>query len=270
MTPTILDTIIENKRHELAAVMSARPLDPLRRDAEAAPPPRDFHRAVIGPAGAEGIRLIAEIKKASPSAGLIRADFDPVAIGRTYETAGASALSILTDSVYFHGRLAFIAAVKQRVSIPILRKDFIIDPYQVFESRAAGADAVLLIAAVLTPGEIGALATLSHQLGMSTLIEVHNEAELRGVLPFVGSDRKTLLGINNRDLKIQKTNLDTTRRLAALLAPGTPFVAESGIASRNDALTVQRHGATAMLVGEALMRAPDIARETRLLLGHPA
>ncbi|MBX3394243.1 MAG: indole-3-glycerol phosphate synthase TrpC [Phycisphaerae bacterium] len=270
MAATILDTIIENKRRELAGTMSARPLDQVRRDALTAAPSRDFHRAVFGPAAADDIRLIAEIKKASPSAGMIREDFDPVAIGRAYETAGASALSILTDRAYFRGDVAFIEAVKRSVSIPVLQKDFIVDPYQIFESRAAGADAVLLIASVLSPPEIDALSAISHQLGMSTLIEVHNEAELRAVLPFIGAARRNLLGINNRDLKIQKTDLDTTRRLAALVPPGTPFVAESGIASREDVLTVQQHGAAAMLVGEVLMRARDIAHETRVLLGRPA
>lgn len=269
MVGTILEKIVETKRRDLIAARRERPLEHVRQNAGAAAPCRNFYDALVAPqlSAHNGIRLIAEVKKASPSAGVIRADFDAIATGEAYQSGGASALSILTDRQYFLGDLSYIDLVRTPVSLPILRKDFIIDEYQVYESRAAGADAILLIAAILTPDEMKSWSALSFELGMSTLIEVHDERELQTVLPMIKPDRRTLLGINNRDLKIQRTSLDTTRRLAELLPAGTPFVTESGIHSREDAVFMQSLGATAMLVGESLMRKENIRDATRELLG---
>ncbi len=265
MSGTILEKIVETKRGEVAEARRSRPLAEMEAAMARADPARDFLGAVTGAAGS--IRLIAEIKKRSPSAGLIRKDFDPVAVARVYESAGAAALSVLTDATYFSGELAFIAAVKEAVGPPVLRKDFIIDEYQVYESRAAGADAILLIAAILSPSQIQSFGALAHQMGMTTLVEVHNENELGTVTPLLGHGR-TILGINNRDLMLQRIDLDTTRRLATLLPPNTPFVAESGIATRADVEMMQGSGAVAVLIGETLMRTNDIAGKIRELFGY--
>lgn len=269
MTGTILDQIVETKRREVDAARRDRPLSELMPRVEAAAPPRDFYSALVDqPSNPGPIRLIAEVKKASPSAGLIRADFDPVAIAETYEKAGAAALSVLTDRTYFQGELSFIELVKQAVKLPVLRKDFVLDEYQVFESRAAGADAILLIAAIVSPIDIAHWSGLAFEMGMSTLVEVHNEAELSAVLPCIRAERRCLLGVNNRDLAKQKTSLDVSRHLGSILPAGLPFVAESGIATREDVVAVESYGARAMLVGESLMRAPDIGAKTQKLLGH--
>lgn len=262
MNGTILEKIVETKRGEVAEARRGRPLAALEAAMANLAPARDFLGAVTGTS--DRIRLIAEIKKRSPSAGLIREDFDPVALARIYESAGAAALSVLTDANYFSGALGFIAAVKEAVQLPVLRKDFIVDEYQVYESRAAGADAVLLIAAILTSDQIRSYAALARRLGMTTLVEVHNEDELGAVAPLLSHDR-TILGVNNRDLKRQQINLEITRRLAARLPLNTPFVAESGIATRADVECMRASGATAILIGETLMRADDIAGKIREL-----
>ncbi len=264
MNGTILDRIVETKRGEVAERKRQRPIEALRSAIAAASPTRDFYAAITQRAG--GIRLIAEVKKASPSAGLIREDFDPAAIARVYESAGASAVSVLTDAPYFQGELSFVAAVKDAVSLTVLRKDFIIDAYQVFESRAAGADAVLLIAAVLAPEQIDAWSRQADALGMSSLIEVHNAAELEAVRAFAEPARRAILGINNRNLHTQTTDLNTTQQLAARLDPDSPFVTESGIKTRQDVEFAMNCGASAMLVGETLMRRPDPAAKIRELL----
>jgi indole-3-glycerol phosphate synthase len=266
---TILEKIVETKRREVAAAKSSRPTETLRHDAEIAASARDFYSAVtpLNKTPEAPIRLIAEIKKASPSAGLIRADFDPVALAEAYESGGASALSVLTDRTYFQGDLSLIELVKQAVRMPVLRKDFIIDSYQIYESRVAGADAILLIAAILPAKQLDEWSQIAFELGMSTLIEVHDEKELKGVLPIIDPERRTILGINNRDLKAQTTDIDSTRRLATQLPPATPFVTESGIASREDVQLLHSYGATAMLVGETLMLASDVEAKTRELLG---
>ncbi len=264
MNGTILDRIVETKRGEVAGRRQQRPVEVLRSEIDAVPPARDFYAAVAERAG--GIRLIAEIKKASPSAGLIREDFDPAGIARMYEAAGASALSVLTDAPYFQGDLSFVAATKDVVSLPVLRKDFIIDAYQVFESRAAGADAVLLIAAVLTPEEVDAWSRQADVLGMASVIEVHDAAELEAVRTFAEPSRRAILGINNRNLHTQTTDLNTTRQLSAHLCPDSPFVTESGIKTRRDVEFAMDCGATAMLVGETLMRQADPAAKIRELL----
>ncbi len=265
---TILDRILETKRKEVAEAKRRRPLADLRAEIERIAPPRDFYAAVTTKSPS-GMRLIAEIKKASPSAGVIVSDFDPVAIARTYAAHGASALSVLTDQTYFQGRLEYIDEVKRAVPLPVLRKDFIIDEYQLYESRAAGADAVLLIVAALSGAQIAELLPIVHSLRMSVLVEVHADDELKTVLDIVGPPGPDtyLLGINNRDLHAQKTDLATTTRLAAMLPEGTPFVSESGIATREDVLRVQQAGACAILVGESLLKAGDIGGHVDLLLG---
>lgn len=266
MTGTILEKIVEAKRREVARAKRARPLAELDAAIDDATAPRDFYGQVVvtGP----DIRLIAEIKKASPSAGLIRSEFDPVAIARTYEACGAAALSVLTDRTYFSGELSFIKAVKQAVSLPVLRKDFLIDEYQVFESRAAGADAILLIAEILAPAQIRAWSTLACGLSMASLVEVHDVERLRDVRALVGPARRVLLGVNNRDLGTQTIDIRTTQRLARELGPDVPFVSESGIKTRDDVQRLRSAGATAVLIGETFMRAPDIGVKVRELLGQ--
>jgi indole-3-glycerol phosphate synthase len=281
--PSVLDEIVATKRREVAEAKRLRPLADVAAAAQHMPPARDFYAAVVQPPSAGGSpsspRLIAEIKKASPSAGLIRPDFDPVEIARTYARCGAAALSVLTDRTYFQGELNYIQAVKDAVPLPVLRKDFIIDEYQLAESRAAGADAILLIAAILTPQQIDAWSTAAHGLGMAVLVEVHSAEELRAVRPFTGPERRVLLGINNRDLRTQTTDVRTTLRLAGGVAQppsavrggqppsavAIPFVSESGIKTRAHVEMLSRAGAAAVLIGETLLRAADIEAKLREL-----
>ncbi len=266
---TILERIVETKRGEVARARRSVPQSELLETISLIELPRDFAGAVLGGSGA-AVRLIAEIKKASPSAGLIVPDFDPVSIARTYARCGAAALSVLTDATYFQGDLAYIDRVKQAVPLPVLRKDFLIDPYQVFESRAAGADAILLIAEVVPADRIAEMRGIARGLGMSTLVEVHTEANLDAVTNALGSPGvgRYLLGINNRDLAAGRTDVETAVRLAARLPEGTGFVAESGLATRQDVMTVRRAGAKAILVGESLLRSDDIGRKIDELLGR--
>lgn len=265
---TILDRIVQTKREEVAKASKRRPLAELRANLARLDPPRDFFRAVTAPSP-YGIQLIAEIKKASPSAGLIVADFDPVAIAQAYHRYGAAALSVLTDETYFQGHLDFIEAVKEAVPLPVLRKDFVIEEYQLYEARSAGADAVLLIAEVLGADRIAELASSSRQLGMTALVEVHSAENLHRVLDAAGppGSNSYILGINNRDLGLQRTDLATTTRLANLLPRSVPFVAESGISTREDVRTIQRAGACAMLVGESLLRAESVEGQINILMG---
>lgn len=279
---TILDRIVETKRQEAAAARRALPLEMLAAEAQRADRPRDFFGAVAGPAPC-GVHLIAEIKKASPSAGLIRADFDPLTIARLYHRAGASAISVLTDGTYFQGRPEHLAQVKSAVPVPVLRKDFVVDEYQIYEARRYGADAVLLIAEVLDTDTIRRYADLIGELDMTALIEVHAASlldELVRAIDFDPSHRR-LLGINNRDLTIQRTDVGTTARLAARLT-GKPLtgesrhagikrrpvlVSESGIKTRADVEQVVAAGASAILVGETLLRADDVVGKIAELLG---
>jgi len=266
---TILDQIVETKRAELAARQKARPLADVRRAAAAAPAPRDFHAALTAEPP-RGVHLIAEIKRKSPSAGLIRPDFDLLAIARSYHAAGASAVSVLTDEPYFNGRLEFIEQVKAAIPLPVLRKDFLIDAYQIYESRAAGADAVLLIGEVLEPARLAEMADLAFELGMTSLIEVHSPetwSQLQRVVRFPNAKR-SLLGINNRNLTIQQTDLATTERLAGMVPAGTLLVSESGVACAADVQRLVKAGARALLVGETLMRTPDIEAAITELLGQ--
>lgn len=265
MSKTILQQIVETKCAEVGAARQACTLDQIRAAAAEAPPPRDFFHPVARPGKA--VRLIAEIKKSSPSAGLIRPDFDPAAIARVYAAYGAAALSVLTDRTYFSGELFFIAAVKSSVELPVLRKDFIVDEFQVYESRAAGADAVLLIAAILTPPQIESYCAFAAELGMASLIEVHDADEARAVIPILAAGRRAILAINNRNLTTQHIDLTTAPRLARTLPPGTPFVAESGLRACEDVQAMQQAGACAVLIGETFMRAADIGAKVRELMG---
>lgn len=268
---TILDRIVETKRQEVAAAKKQRSIEEVQALAVKAAPPRDFLAALKAPPKAD-VALIAEIKKASPSAGLILPDFDPVHIARIYAKHGAAALSVLTDETYFQGRLADIAQVKEAVAIPVLRKDFIVDEYQIYESRAAGADAILLITEVLGADQTVELLSVAASIELASLVEVHADANLSALFEAIeknGPDggANWILGINNRDLKVQRTNLETTERLAPMLPEGMPFVSESGIVTREDVLRVARAGARAVLVGESLLRAGDIGAAVDSLLG---
>ena len=227
----------------------------------AAPVPRDFRAALAGPGP---IRLIAEIKKASPSAQVIRADFDPALIAQTYEKHGAACLSVLTDGPFFQGRLPHLTQARAAVAIPVLRKDFLIDEYQVVEARSAGADAVLLIAEVLDDLMLGRLLERARQLGMAALVEFHDAANLDRVLAS-GAD---LIGINNRDLNDFTTNLEHTLRLRDRVPPDVVLVSESGIRTRQDVERLEAAGISAILVGESLMRAADIGLAVDRLLGR--
>ena len=231
---------------------------------------RNLYAALIS-RPARTVNLIAEVKKASPSAGVIREDFDPVAIAGTYAAAGATALSVLTDQPYFQGRLEYLTQVAQAVSLPVLRKDFIIDPYQVYESRAAGADGILLIAACLKPAEIMDLIILASKLTLTCLIEVHDAAELLQVRSLAGFPQGgyVLLGINNRDLNTFTVDLGATLRLADLVDDRRILVSESGIHTHADVRRLARAGVQSILVGESLMRAPDIAAKVAELLDPP-
>ncbi|NQU75317.1 MAG: indole-3-glycerol phosphate synthase TrpC [Planctomycetes bacterium] len=264
----ILDRIVQTKRIELTQAKQRRPLTALQREIEGMARCRNFYRAIISPP-LRAVNLIAEVKKASPSAGVICEDFDPVAIAKTYAAAGASALSVLTDGPYFQGRLADLTAVKQAVKLPVLRKDFIIDPYQVYESRAAGADAILLIAACLKVAEIMDLIILASQLTLTSLVEVHGLDELLRLRSITGFPQGgyVLLGINNRDLNTFTVDIGTTTRLAEFVDERCILVSESGIHTHADVQKLVSSGVQSMLVGESLMRSGDIAAKVAELLG---
>lgn len=267
---TILDQIVKTKRAEVAAAMVTRPLAELHRAIETTPPPRDFLAAVTKkPAGT--VNLIAEVKKASPSAGLIVPNFDPVAIARVYAQNGASALSVLTDETYFSGRLDHIDRIKQVVDLPVLRKEFIIDQYQVIESRAAGADAILLISEILSLDEVERFHAAARRYGMAVLIEGHSASNLLAVIERMGApaDNGYLLGINNRNLHAQTTDVNKTVQIAQALPPDTLLVSESGLCTREDVEVVANAGACAVLVGESLLRSGDVGAQVRALLGRP-
>ncbi len=264
---TILDQIIETKRQEVAERKERAPIEALKETIATLGRPRNFFHAVTRKT-AKRVNLIAEVKKASPSAGVIRADFDPVAIARTYADAGADALSVLTDEKYFQGKLEYIHAVRDAVKLPVLRKDFLIDAYQVWESRAAGADAILLIAECLETAEMIDLQILATELHLTTLIEVHDLDNLMRVRDAViGFPHRSysLLGINNRDLRTFKTDLGNTLRLAELVEDRSVLVSESGIHTAEDIGKLAAAGVGAVLVGESLMRSQDIAEKVRTM-----
>jgi indole-3-glycerol phosphate synthase len=256
----ILDDIVANKHKEIVASKRRITLSEIQRRVRAQSPPLDFTKAL----SSGGVKLIAEVKKASPSKGIIRKDFDAVQIARIYAENGASAISVLTDKKFFRGKLEYLSAIRQAVNIPILRKDFILDPYQVFESRAYGADAILLIVAILTPDKLNKLLKLSHSLGMACLVEVHNEDELNIAIQ---TDAR-IIGINNRDLATMTTNITTTERLRSRIPANRLIVSESGITDRRDMERLERVGVNAALVGETLMASPDIAGKMKELLGQ--
>jgi indole-3-glycerol phosphate synthase len=261
---TILERILHDKAVEVTRRQQQRPLAHLRRQAQEVPPPRDFITILRGhPSQPPGLtRVIAEVKKASPSRGVIRMNFEPVAIARTYAANGAAALSVLTDEKYFQGQLAFLAAISAAVSLPLLRKDFIIDGYQVYESRGARADAILLIVAALEDRQLADLLHLTHDLGMVALLEVHSAEEVERVLPL----RPQLIGINNRDLRTFQTDIETTLRLLPLIPPDVVVVSESGIHTAAEMARLRDRGVQAFLIGESLMRAPDPGLKLRELL----
>ncbi|HEX9078978.1 MAG TPA: indole-3-glycerol phosphate synthase TrpC [Desulfuromonadaceae bacterium] len=264
-TPDILKKIVTHKREEVAAAKAAAPVSDLTsRIADLEDTPRGFERHLREAAASDWTAIIAEVKKGSPSKGLIREDFDPLAIAETYQDNGATCLSVLTDERFFMGHLRFLALIREAVSLPLLRKDFIIDPYQIHEARAAGADAILLIAACLELPQLRDFHGIARELGLDVLLEVHDEAEMETAL----QTDCTLIGVNNRNLRTFVTDLETTARLARLLPPGRFLVAESGINSRADIEQLRTEGAGAFLVGESLMREADMGAKLRELLGE--
>lgn len=268
MAHNILQTILETKRKEVAELRNRRSLGDLRAAAAGAPPVRNFFAAMTAKPR-RLVNLIAEVKRASPSAGLIRPDFDPVAIARQYEAGGASAISVLTDEQYFQGSLDYLRQVREAVSLPVLRKDFIIDEAQVYEAREAGADAILLIAGALPVGRLADLMILSAELKLTVLLEVHDADELLAVRSMVGFPHRaySLLGINNRDLTTFQVDIGTTLRLAPLAGECVAIVSESGIRTRQDIERLQAGGVCGVLVGETLMRCPNIPAGIEELLG---
>ncbi len=259
MTDT-LQRIAAYKREDVAARKASRSAENIAAAALAADPPRGFARAL---ASAPGLALIAEVKKASPSKGLIRADFDPPALARAYADGGATCLSVLTDGPSFQGADAYLVAARAAVDLPVLRKEFLVDPWQVAESRALGADAILVILAMIDDALAADLMAGAKAYGMDALVEVHDAAELARA----ASLGATLIGVNNRDLRSFITDLAVTERLAPAVPNGALLVAESGIFTHSDAQRLARAGAKAMLVGESLMRQPDVTAATRALLG---
>jgi indole-3-glycerol phosphate synthase len=255
---TILSRIVENKRREVAERKALAPRQELEARLGAVPPVRDFVAALTR---AAGVAVIAEVKKASPSAGVLREDFDPVAIAREYAAAGADALSVLTDGPYFQGDLAYLTAIRAAVAAPLLRKDFLIDPYQVLEARVAGADAVLLIAEILDDETLGVLLRRTRDLGMQALIELYDLENAGRVV----SSGARLIGVNNRDLRTFETSLERTIELAPHVPTGRCLVSESGIRTADDMRRLRAAGVHAVLIGETLMRAGDLGATLRAL-----
>ena len=265
---TILDDIIKYKRtEELPRQMEIREPAMVQAEAALAPQPNDFVAALRA---SSRVALIAEAKKASPSKGLLRPNFDPVELATTYANNGAAAISVLTDARYFQGKLDYLTQIKQHLAqnndrvVPVLRKDFIFHPYQVHEARAAGADALLLIAAVLKDKEMADLLALTRKLGMTALIEVHNKQELERVLPL----QPRLVGLNNRNLHNFSVDLNTCIELHQYVPDEVCFVAESGIHTAADVVRLAQEGVDAILVGEALVKAKDVGAKVSELVGY--
>jgi len=259
----ILAKICADTRAETASRRAAKDLDHIRAEAKFADKPRGFARALMDATAAGKPGLITEIKKASPSGGVIREDFDPKTLARAYAEGGAACLSVLTDGPHFQGSIAHLQAARAAVKLPVIRKDFILDPWQVYESRAIGADCILLIMAALEDAQARDLEDLARNLGMDVLAEVHDEAELERALGL----QTPLLGINNRNLKTLETNLETTERLAKLVPPDRFLISESGIKSNADIKRLQKVCVQGFLVGESLMRQPDVTAAVKTLLG---
>ena len=264
MTDT-LERICADKRQHVARRQAQRSLAVIEAAAERATAPRGFSQSLAQAMDEGRYGLIAEIKKASPSKGLIRADFNPADLARAYSEGGAACLSVLTDEPYFQGRDDYLLSAREAVELPVLRKDFMLDPYQIFESRALGADAILLIMAALSDSEAAELHEIATGLGMDALVEVHNEAELERAQRLSAR----LIGINNRNLKTLAVDLKTAERLAPLVDRGRLVVAESGLSSPADLARMARIGVSTFLIGESLMREADVAAATRRLLARP-
>ena len=256
---SILDDIVRHKRQEVASLKLGQPRAALEAMCKDVAPPRDFERALTPVRG--GVRLIAEVKKASPSRGVLAADLDPVGLASTYAAHGADAISVLTDAKYFQGSLDVLRQIRAAVAVPLLRKDFTIDEYQLWEARAAGADAVLLIVSILEPPLLRDLAAAAKGLGLAALVECHTNAELDVALE-AGS---RIIGINNRDLGTFETRIETTLTLLPRIPPGPIVVSESGFFAGADVRRVVQAGAHAVLVGEGLVRATDVAAKLREL-----
>jgi len=267
----VLDEIIAHKRVEVAKAQAATPLETLKERVGALGAPRNFFAAVVDEHDRSHTRVIAEVKRMSPSAGVIREDFDPVAIARAYEDAGAAAISCLTDERYFGGHLGYVQQIRQAVRLPVLRKDFIVDEYQIWESRAAQADAILLIAEVLPEARILDFMILAKDLGMTTLVEIHDVESLLKIKRHIGFPHSgySLLGINNRDLRTMTTDLSHTFRVVDMVENTRVLVSESGIRTRDDLARLRQHGVNIVLVGEHLMRRPDPGAALRELLADP-
>ena len=263
---SILDRIVAYKKEEVARAKAKIPLAEIEERAAAAPCLRDFFGALSRKCALTEPGLIAEVKKASPSRGLIRPDFDPAAIAKAYERGGAACLSVLTDGPSFQGSSEALIAARKATRLPVLRKDFMVDPYQVAEARAMGADCILIIMACTSDGLAGELFSTARAMDMSVLVEVHNQDELERALCL----NAWLIGINNRDLNSFETHLETTEELAQLIPPGRIIVAESGIFTPSDIARLTRAGASAFLVGESLMRQTDIEGATRTILSLDA
>lgn len=260
---TILDRILKATRKEVERRAALEPLEELRRRALEMPAPRCLLTALKESGPENEMRIIAEIKKASPSKGLIRADFDPIGIARSYKKGGAAALSVLTDERFFQGKLAYLQQVRAVVDVPLLRKDFIVDPYQVWEARASGADAILLIVAALDDSQLESLFGLASSIDMDVLVEVHNEDEMARASRLA----PPIVGVNNRDLKTFEVSLDTTRDLLPKRPDGSLLVSESGFSTREELELLKSWGVDAFLIGETLMRAEEPGDALRKLLG---
>lgn len=262
--PDVLKKIVDYKTEELARVKSAAPLsEVLAHIGDLEDQPRGFEAAIVNACGSGWTPIIAEVKKGSPSKGVIRPDFDPLEIARIYQESGATCLSVLTDEHFFLGHLSYLALIREQVSLPLLRKDFIFDPYQIYQARGAGADAILLIAAMLELSQLREFIAMARELSLDVLLEVHDDKELETAL----QTDCNLIGINNRDLRSFVVDIATSERLAAQVPAGRITVAESGITTRQEIVRLTEKGLHAFLIGESLMREADIGAKLQELLG---